>query len=88
MGQILALLLICFGIVLIASVIGFIRTVWFISIGYTFSIVLMCVFITAYLFPYLNIYNWLQVGIMAFWATRLVGFLIKRERNASYNEAV
>ena len=73
---------------LVFSSLGFFKTVWFISIGYTASIVALCV--ATYL-SFLNefaLYNYIQITALSFWGLRLGGFLVKRERNQFYKKAV
>ena len=75
-------------VALVCSVIGFFRTVWFISIGYTVSIVAMCVCLAVFYFEFFEVFNWLQVILLAVWGTRLGSFLIRRELNKNYTAAV
>ncbi len=77
-----------FYVALILSSIGFIRTVWFISIGYALSIVVMCILLLGLYYPQFALHNILQVAILGIWGIRLGGFLMKREFNSNYNKAV
>lgn len=69
---------------LVVSALGFIRTDWFISIGYGFSIAAEAV-----LFPLLNpgpLSLWViaQLLLLAAYGLRLGGYLVLRERSASF----
>jgi steroid 5-alpha reductase family enzyme len=75
-------------IALIITLIGFRKVVWFISIGYTLSIVALCAGLLIYHYPNLELFNWLQIVILGLWGLRLGSFLIKREFNANYNKSV
>lgn len=81
----LSILLVCLGIALGVTLIGFIRTVWFISLGYTLSIAVFVVVLIAWLFPILQLVNYLQMSFLFFWAVRLGYYLLQREKNVSYN---
>ena len=77
-----------FGVALVASIIGFIRTVYFISLGYTLSIIAMSVLFASQYGGEFSIYHWLQVILLAIWGIRLGSFLVKRELNSNYKNAV
>ncbi|CAG0904017.1 unnamed protein product [Cyprideis torosa] len=73
---------------LVVGLIGFKRTVWFISLAYTASIAAFAVLLAWLYAPELGILSWLQLLLTLGWAFRLGGFLVKRERNQHYNAAV
>ncbi len=73
---------------LIITVIGFKRTVWFISIGYTFSIAGMCLLLAYQMDYVLHWGSWLQIGLLFIWAIRLGFFIIKRESNQNYRNRI
>jgi steroid 5-alpha reductase family enzyme len=73
---------------LIITVIGFKKTVWFISIGYTFSVITLCATTLLFATTPLHLYNWLQLFILGFWGIRLGSFILKRESNTQYTQAV
>lgn len=77
-----------FYIALLASLIGYIRTVWFISIGYTLSVFCMSLFLLFFHTQYFNTFNWLQISLLGIWSFRLGSFLIKRELNSNYTKTV
>ncbi len=81
----LAVLLVC---ALVISSIGFLRTVWFISIGYAFSIVVFVpvVFLGADAAP--AWISWAQLLALLIWGLRLGIYLTVREREAAYRAAV
>jgi steroid 5-alpha reductase family enzyme len=73
---------------LIITSIGFKKTLWFITIGYTFSIIL---FNFLYFYKHYNkfeVYNILQSLLLIIWGLRLGLFLIKRENNKNYQEKI
>ncbi len=88
MQDTLTLILYAFYIALIMSSIGFRRTVWFISIGYALSIVVMCILLAGFYYEYFQIFNSLQVAILGLWGARLGTFLTMRELNTHYTNAV
>jgi len=77
----------CIGASLVATLPGFYRTVWFISIGYTLAISL-CAVLIAIMAPVLEWHSVAQLAILFIWAVRLGYFLVLRERNANYTNAV
>lgn len=77
-----------FYIALFATLIGYVRTVWFISIGYTLSILCMAGFLFLGYSEYLEISNSIQLLLLGIWALRLGIFLTKREFNSNYRKAV
>jgi steroid 5-alpha reductase family enzyme len=84
----LHVLIYVFLISLAITLIGFKKTVWFISIGYTFSIVASAVFILVFKNSGLNFFNYLQVILLAIWGIRLGFYIIKRESDTNYNSSV
>jgi steroid 5-alpha reductase family enzyme len=88
MQNILPLIIYALFICLIFSSIGFKKTVWFVSIGYAMSIVALCLLLSIFYHSYYDWLNILQVGLLGIWGMRLGSFLIKREMNHHYKEAV
>lgn len=73
---------------LVGGLIGFIRTVWFISVGYAASIVLF-VLITGALWPEkIAVLTGAQLLAALVWGLRLGSYLIFRERSIAYQDAV
>ena len=86
LGYILLEIMLLLGMALVISSIGFYRVVYFISIGYAFSIVTMAVFT-----PLRHLENiiWslaLQDLFLVLWGLRLGIYLVKREYRASYRK--
>ena len=73
-------------IALIISSLGFYRTVYFISIGYAFSIVAMAVITPLRHIDTLHWYGVLQNALLVLWGLRLGIFLVRREYQASYGK--
>ncbi|MDC0947730.1 DUF1295 domain-containing protein [Gammaproteobacteria bacterium] len=73
---------------LVIGLIGFVRTVWFISLAYTASIAVFVVLIIIIAGSDLTVAMGLQLALTMIWALRLGGFLWNRERNARYTDAV
>ncbi|MFI5154936.1 MAG: DUF1295 domain-containing protein [Chitinophagales bacterium] len=64
------------------------KTVWFVSLGYTLSIAVVAFGSIALLHSHFFLIAWLQhLGLLA-WALRLRYFILKRERNLHYQSAV
>ena len=83
--ELLGLLLIA---ALLVGLIGFVRTVWFISIGYAASIVVF-VFLTAAVFgEQLVLPVTAQLVAALVWGLRLGFFLVLRERNPAYQSTI
>ena len=81
-------LLLLFGIALFISALGFVRVVYFVSVGYAFSIVAM-IGVTAVQFrSNLTILNVLQLLLLLAWGLRLGIFLVRREFRASYRRVL
>jgi steroid 5-alpha reductase family enzyme len=72
------------GIALLISALGFIRVVWFVSIGYAFSIVAMAAVPALALRTSLTLLAALQLGLLVAWGLRLGLYLVSRERQAAY----
>lgn len=86
MDLLLSEFLLLLGIALIVLLIGFYRTLYFISVGYGLTITVMAV-----IFPIRHMDNitWisgLQVLILFLWGFRLSWFLIRREVKAEYQK--
>jgi len=69
---------------LVVSAVGFTRVVYFVSIGYAFSIVAMSLVDPALLWGALTWVSALQCGLMLLWGLRLGVFLVRRELRPSY----
>jgi len=86
LGHILFEIMLLIGMALLISSIGFYRVVYFISIGYAFSIVTMAIFTP---FRHLEYITWalaLQDFFLALWGLRLGIYLVKREYRSSYRK--
>jgi steroid 5-alpha reductase family enzyme len=82
-----SLLVLCLASTLGINLLGFRRTVWFVSIGYTFSVAIGTILVAA-LASRLWLHNGLQLAILFVWAARLGYFLVQRDRNERYRQAV
>jgi steroid 5-alpha reductase family enzyme len=82
------MLAILFGLALIFSVVGFYRVVYFISIGYAYSIVAMAVATMGLLFNNLTWASALHNVLLIIWGLRLGIYLIRRELQPSYGKAI
>lgn len=71
------------AIALVVSALGFWRVVYFISVGYAFSIVAMAVALALLLGAELTPATWLQLLLLLAWGLRLGFFLVQRERQAA-----
>lgn len=69
---------------LVVSAVGFTRVVYFVSIGYAFSIVAMSLVDPALLWSGVSWTSALQCGLMLLWGLRLGVFLVRRELRPSY----
>jgi steroid 5-alpha reductase family enzyme len=82
-----AALFVLFIIALVVSSVGFYRTVYFISIGYAFSITVM---VAAMIVIGYGRLNWItaiqEIGLLA-WSLRLGIYLLQREAKPVYREA-
>ena len=73
-----------FGLALLISSIGFYRVVYFISIGYAFSIVAMALATAVMLRQNLTWASVLQNLLLIVWGLRLGLYLVRRESRSSY----
>jgi len=73
-----------FVLALLVSAVGFTRVVYFVSIGYAFSIVGMSLVDPALLLSHLTWVSALHCGLMLLWGLRLGVFLVQRELGSSY----
>ncbi len=81
-------LLLLFGLALIVSSIGFYRVVYFISVGYAFSIVGMALVTPLRHLDNLGWASALQTIFLLIWGVRLGLFLVQRELRSSYSKAI
>jgi steroid 5-alpha reductase family enzyme len=81
-----AILAALFSLALVISAIGFYRLVYFISIGYAFSIVGMAAVVMVALRNQLNFFNVAQNVLLAVWGLRLGIFLVRREFATSFQQ--
>jgi steroid 5-alpha reductase family enzyme len=72
------------GISLLVSALGFIRVVYFVSIGYAFSIVAMAAATALALRGRLTLPAALQLLLLAAWGIRLGVYVAQRERQTAY----
>jgi steroid 5-alpha reductase family enzyme len=79
-------LMLLFGMALLISAIGFYRAVYFISIGYAFSIVAMAIVMPIRHLDSLWWVSVLQNGLLVLWGLRLGIYLVRREYQASYRK--
>ena len=82
--------LLLFGAALLVSSIGFKKYIWFISLGYGFSVCAICLTLTAAyfgrLFSFENSGILLTLILITVYGARLGGYLLYRERKSSaYN---
>jgi steroid 5-alpha reductase family enzyme len=73
-------------VALIVSSVGFKRLVYFVSIGYAFSMVGMVVVSALAMRTYLTWLTGLQLALLMVWGLRLGIFLMRRETNAAYRQ--
>ena len=66
------------------SALGFIRVVYFVSIGYTFSIVAMALMTATVLRANMNLLSAVQILLLMAWGLRLGIFILRREARPSY----
>jgi len=74
-----------FGICLVISALGFWRTDWFISIGYGLSIAALSIFWGVTWRDQLHAVSLVQLILLCVYGGRLAGYLIYRERTASFS---
>ncbi len=82
----LSMWLILLGLALLISAVGFYRVVYFISIGYAFSIVAMAVVSVLVLRQNLTWAAALQNLLLVIWGLRLGIFLVQRELQPAYGK--
>ena len=82
----LSMMLILFGLALLISAVGFYRVVYFISIGYAFSIVAMAITVVVLLRQNLTWAAALQNLLLVVWGVRLGIFLVRRELQPAYGK--
>jgi steroid 5-alpha reductase family enzyme len=83
-GISLTVLPIALALSLAISALGFLRSDWFISIGYGLSISALAVLYGLWWFDALTWVSMLQLGLLFFYGFRLSSHLILRERASSY----
>jgi steroid 5-alpha reductase family enzyme len=84
----LKILILGFIISLVLTSIGFKKTVWFISIGYTLTIVVLSILTLIFHHSGFHFFNYLQVLLLFIWGSRLGFYIIQRESNINYNSSV
>ncbi len=72
-----------FVVALLVSALGFWRVVYFISVGYAFSILAMALVLVFAFGARLSVATWVQTALLAAWGLRLGYFLVQRERQAA-----
>jgi steroid 5-alpha reductase family enzyme len=72
------------GLCLVVSAIGFYRVVYFISIGYGFSVAIMALVVLGFARGAVDWISWAQALLLAAYGLRLGIYLARRERNAAY----
>lgn len=85
------LLLIFFGVSALGCIIGFKKFVYFLSIGYGFSVVALGLSYAIYacVKGYFDIITFIQCTLFVVYGARLSGFLLKRElKNANYRKVL
>jgi steroid 5-alpha reductase family enzyme len=75
-----------FGIALVFSAIGFLRLVYFISVGYAFSIAAMAAAVILWWFGDMSWLSLAQNLLLLTWGLRLGIFLVQRERRTDYSK--
>jgi steroid 5-alpha reductase family enzyme len=84
--SILSTALLFFALSLAIDLIGFRRFVYFVNIGYAFSITAMTAAAVVLFFPALTIFSALHLAGLLFWGLRLGSFLVRRERLPGYQK--
>jgi steroid 5-alpha reductase family enzyme len=72
------------AIALVVSAVGFYRVVYFISVGYAFSIVGMAAALVVAQWAGLRLASLVQIALLLAWGLRLGIYLVRREWQASY----
>lgn len=83
-NAVLSHMLVLFGLALVITLVGFYRVVYFISIGYAFSIVGMALVTTLLLRENLAWATAVQNVLLVLWGLRLGTYLVRRESRFSY----
>lgn len=81
-------IIVLFLLALAISSIGFRKTVWFISIGYVFSITAMIGAVVIIFREQLTLVTLLQNAVLLVWSLRLGFFVIRREGQTAYQAQV
>lgn len=68
------------------SALGFFRVVWFVSLGYAFSMVLLAIVTPILLRDGLDLLSGLHCALLLLYGLRLGVFLLRREQKASYQK--
>lgn len=76
----------CFGLALLVSSLGFKRVVYFVSLGYAFSITGIALLSSVLWFRGLHLWTLLHGGLLVLYGVRLGSFLTARERRPSYKK--
>src|SRR5512145_2878381 len=84
--EVFSMLLLLVGVALLFSALGFYRTVYFISIGYAFSITAMSLVTVLLLHSNLTWATALQNLGLGLWSVRLGLYVIRREAQPSYRQ--
>lgn len=82
------LLAACLVVSLASTLMGFKKTVWFISLGYATAIVAMTFVLVLFFYPTFQYFHWFQCISLVIWGARLGVFLYQREHNEHYRNAV
>lgn len=81
-------LLLLLGVALSISALGFVRVVYFVSVGYAFSIVAMIGVMVVQFRTHLTVVSGLQLLLLLAWGLRLGIFLVRREFSESYRRTL
>jgi steroid 5-alpha reductase family enzyme len=84
--SLLAILPILAGLTLLICIIGFKRMVYFLNIGYAFSIVALVLAALVCLWKNASLLVVLQIAAISFWGLRLGIFVVTRELNPGYKK--
>ena len=74
----------CLALCLVVSALGFLRTDWFISIGYGFSVAAQALLLGLFYSGTLSFWPLVQLLLLCAYGLRLALYLIARERAPSY----
>lgn len=72
------------GLTLLISATGFVRVVWFVSIGYAYSVAAMALALAIVLAPGLGPGSWIQLGLLCLYGLRLGTYILRREGRPAY----